>query len=126
MVLANVGLAGSLAMAAISLRCCRRKLWSNAGMKCSVLTLSNGGISNGVVHLASSGLLLAPSLGFASAALVRVLPPLAFRFAAVGLPLLLAIVAHSSGRMLEWPDLCRLFAALSRRLPPGGKGRMRH
>ena len=40
---------------------------SNAGMKCSIRTLSKGGISNGVVQVPSSGLLSAAVAFFAAA-----------------------------------------------------------
>ena len=67
MVLAKVGAASVPAMAAISLRLAAKPR-SNAGMKCSISMRSNGGISKGVVHASSSGLVVA-GLAFAAVAL---------------------------------------------------------
>src|SRR5262245_15290882 len=97
MVLSNVGLAFSPAIASISERFSANAL-SNAGMKCLGLTRSNGGISNGVVHLASKGFW--PPLAFT---VLRGLAALAFRLAAVGLPLLLAIIRILWPRWIERP-----------------------
>jgi hypothetical protein len=68
MVFSNVGRARLPAIASTSARFCANAPLK-AGRKCSGRTWSNGGIPNGVVHGASSGLCDAPALGFAAALL---------------------------------------------------------
>jgi hypothetical protein len=89
-------------------------------MKCSVRTLSNGGISNGVVHGASRGLCAAARAGLAFALEAAAFLPLpaafAAPFAARGLAFLLAI-DRILLPILFPADLCRLFAAMSRLRP---------
>src|SRR5262245_57968981 len=71
MELANVGLALLPAIASIS-TILSVKARSNDGMNCSAFTRANGGISNGVVHVASSGLRAEVALAPVRAVMVAV------------------------------------------------------